>query len=395
MDNIYGFNIRECRKLRNDLFAAYYECRRNKRNTCNALRFELDLEKNLDELFISVLRGEYQIGRSCAFIVHKPVQREIFAAGFLDRVIHHYIIGKLENIFERLFIYDSYSCRKGKGTHFAVQRVDHFMRSCSENYTRDCYVMKLDIQGFFMNIRKEILFSKLKKMIDKHYLGFDKQLVLALTEMVVMHNPVENCYVKGRLHDWDGLPESKSLFRTGGKVGLPIGNLTSQMFANLYLNDFDHYVKRELKVKYYGRYVDDCVFMSHSRPALKQLIKQVRAYLQESLGLTIHPRKIYLQHYTKGLSFTGVIIRPHRKYIGKRICRNMNRAFRNDYQAIYSEDEEAFKRNRARWLSSVNSYLGIGRHYDSYRFRKKLCERLVDNPIGLRFDENYCVVKQD
>ncbi|NDV70291.1 RNA-directed DNA polymerase [Dysgonomonas sp. 25] len=395
MDNVYGFNTSECRKFRNDLFVAYYDCRRNKRNTANALRFEVNFEDNIHELWRDVLEGRYEIGRSCAFIVHKPVKREIFAADFRDRVIHHYIIAKLEAFFERMFIYDSYSCRKDKGTHFAVKRMEHFMRSCSDNYTRDCYVLKLDIQGFFMSVRKEILYHKVEKVIEKYYRGFDKQLLKNLSEKVIMNNPVPHCVIKGSRNDWDGLPESKSLFRSGGHIGLPIGNLTSQMFANLYLNDFDHYVKRELKVKYYGRYVDDCAFMAESKGALRQIIKQIRSYLQSSLGLTIHPRKIYLQHYTKGLTFTGIIIKPHRQYIGKRICRSMNRVFRNDYRAIYSENEEDFKKNGERWLASVNSYLGIGRHYDSYRFRKKLCDMVADNPIGIRFNESYCVVKQE
>lgn len=331
MNNVYRFTKAECRKFRNDLFVAYYECRRNKRNTCNALRFEIDFEKNLNELCDDVLQGTYDIGRSCAFIVFNPVQREIFAADFRDRIIHHYLIAKLELFFERMSIYDSYSCRKGKGTHFAVKRVDHFMRSCSANYTQDCYVLKLDIQGFFMSIRKEVLSDKVEKLIQKYYKGFDKELLRKLSYQVIMNNPVDQCVVKGEASDWEGLPDSKSLFRTGGQVGLPIGNLTSQMFANLYLNDFDQYVKRELKIKYYGRYVDDCVFLSQSKEELKGVIKQTRAYLQKTLGLTIHPRKVYLQHYTKGLTFTGIVIKPYRQYIGKRIFRSMNRTFRGDF----------------------------------------------------------------
>lgn len=392
-ENVYRLNERECRKFRNDLFVAYYDCRRHKRNTCNAMNFELELESNLDWLYRDVLQGNYTIGRSCAFIVDHPVKREIFAADFRDRIIHHYIIAKLEPIFERLFIYDSYSCRKGKGTHFGVGRMDHFMRSCSENYTRDCYVLKLDIQGFFMSIRKEILHSKIEKMISKHYRGFDKQLLQDLCRQVIMHNPVPECLVKGSRNDWNGLPESKSLFRSGGRIGLPIGNLTSQMFANMYLNDFDHFVKRTLKVKYYGRYVDDCAFIAPDRAELKEIIVAVREYLTDTLGLTIHPRKIYLQHYSKGFHFTGVIIKPYRKYVGKRIRRSMNRAFRENYRQMYVLDNEQFAQKREHWLASINSYLGISKHYNSYRFRMKLCERLRDNPAGIRFDKDCCVGK--
>lgn len=394
-DHTYTFSNVQRRLFVKDLFAAYYDCRRHKRNTANALRFELNLERNLNQLSEDILSGKYVIGRSCAFIVDRPVKREIFAADFRDRVIHHYIIAKLEPYFERMFIHDSYSCRKGKGTHFAVERVDHFIRSCSENYTKDCYVLKLDIQGFFMSIRKELLYAKVEHVIRKYYRGFDKELLSDLSRMVILHNPVEDCFVKGSSSDWDGLPESKSLFRTGGKVGLPIGNLTSQVFANLYLNDFDQYVKRELKIKYYGRYVDDCIFVAEDKEELKELVGKIRTYLYDSLGLMVHPRKIYLQHYTKGVQVTGVFIKPHRKYIGKRIQRSMNQVFRKGYREIFHKEDAVYQQNIEHWLCSVNSYLGISKHYDSYAFRKKLCDRLKDNPIGIRFDEECAVAKNE
>lgn len=394
-DYRYNFTCAQRRLFTKDIFAAYYDCRRHKRNTVNALRFELNLEQNIRQLAIDILSETYAISRSCSFIVDWPVKREIFAADFRDRVIHHYIIAKLEPYFERIFIHDSYSCRKGKGTHFAVKRVDHFIRSCSHNYTRDCYVLKLDIQGFFMSIRKELLQAKVERVIRKYYRGFDKELLSDLCRMVVMHNPVVNCFVKGSSTDWDGLPESKSLFRTGGELGLPIGNLTSQVFANLYLNDFDHYVRRELKIKYYGRYVDDCVFVSNDKEELKELIVKVRTYLHDSLGLTVHPRKIYLQHYTKGIQVTGVFIKPHRKYIGKRIQRSMNQVFRKGYRDIFHQEEAIYQQNIKHWLCSVNSYLGISKHYDTYSFRKKLCDLLDDNPVDIGFDTECVVAKRN
>lgn len=393
--NLYRLNRRDRTRLRTAVFEAYFDCRRHKRNTCNALHFELNFEQEVQSLYDDILSGNYKIGRSCTFIVNNPVKREIFAADFRDRVIHHYIINKLEPIFERLFIHDSYSCRKGKGTHFGIQRVDHFIRSCSRNYTRDCYIMKLDIQGFFMNIQKDFLAQKVESVIRKHYHGFDKQLLSDLCRMVIMYNPVENCFVKGRSVDWDGLPESKSLFRTGGRVGLPIGNLTSQVFANLYLNNFDHYVKRVLNMKYYGRYVDDCIFVSQDKEELKTLIGKICEYLHENLGLTVHPRKIYLQHYTKGVQFVGVFIKPYRKYAGRRVQTSAIRLFKGDFRAVFAEDEYVYSKNTKRWISSANSYLGICKHYNSYTFRKKLCASLKENPIGIKFNKDYTVAKID
>ena len=143
-----------------ELFHAYFGCRKNKRNTANALAFEIDYEQNLLQLCKEINNGTYKIGRSIAFIVDKPVTREIFVADFRDRVVHHLVIGKLNNLFEKQFIHDSYSCRIGKGTHFGIQRIDKFIRQCSENYTKDCYILKLNLQGFFMSINKNILFEK-------------------------------------------------------------------------------------------------------------------------------------------------------------------------------------------------------------------------------------------
>jgi RNA-directed DNA polymerase len=146
----------------NQLFEAYYSCRHNKRNTANAIAFEIDYENKLIQLCNEINNGTYQIGRSIAFIVNKPVKREIFAADFRDRIVHHLIINKLNHLFEKEFIHDSYGCRINKGTHFGIKRVDTFIRKCSKNYTQDCYVLKLDIQGFFMHINKNILWQKLE-----------------------------------------------------------------------------------------------------------------------------------------------------------------------------------------------------------------------------------------
>ena len=141
-----------------ELLGAYYSCRRNKRNTMNALSFEVDYESELMALRDEINSGCYVPGRSVAFVVDKPVQREIFAADFRDRVVHHLIINKLNPLFERAFIYDSYACRVGKGTLFGINRLDTFIRRCSQNYSRDCYVLKLDIRGFFMHINAYKLF---------------------------------------------------------------------------------------------------------------------------------------------------------------------------------------------------------------------------------------------
>lgn len=240
-----------------DLWVAYFDARQNKRNTMNALAFEQNLEHNMFVLYRELLERRYHLSLSICFILSKPVKREIFAAHFRDRIIHHYIIRKLMPLFENQFIYDAYSCRVGKGTLFGINRLRHFMRSSTQNYTKKAYILKLDLSGFFMSINKRILWEMISRLILCKYSEYDGELLLYLTELVIMNNPTQECILKGHNRDWDGLPPNKSLFTAKSGCGLPIGNLTSQVFANYYLTPFDRFVKETLKIKYYGRYVDD------------------------------------------------------------------------------------------------------------------------------------------
>ena len=215
-------------KILTDLFQAYFDARKNKRNTINALGFEKHFEVNIFKLYEEILSGFYEPQKSICFIVDRPVKREIFAADFRDRVIHHFIFNLISPIFEKTFINDTYSCRKGKGTHYGIHRIDHFIRSCSENYKKDCYILKLDIKGYFMSMNRKVLFDKVKTvLVDKRdSIDFNLSLVLYLIEKMIFNDPTTNCVVKGKKSDWRGLPKTKSLFHTDSACGLPIGNLT-------------------------------------------------------------------------------------------------------------------------------------------------------------------------
>tara|TARA_Y100000385_G_scaffold276988_1_gene323384 strand:+ start:700 stop:1920 length:1221 start_codon:yes stop_codon:yes gene_type:complete len=353
-----------------ELFQAYFHCRKNKRNTANALAFEVDFENNLVQLDEEINNGTYKIGRSIAFIVSKPVKREIFAADFRDRVVHHLVIAKLNHLFEKQFIYDSYSCRIDKGTHFGIQRIDRFIRQCSANYTKDCYILKLDLQGFFMSINKNILFSKLEHFISEKYHQSDKELILKLCKQIIYNDPTKNCNIKGHKNDWHDLPQTKSLFHSEENCGLPIGNLTSQVFANFYMDSFDHFVKHDLKIKYYGRYVDDFVIVQEDKNYLKGLLPKLSQFLQSELHVTIHPRKIYLQHYSKGVKFLGTVILPNRIYIADRTKGSFYNAI--EKQNLVARDNKPTKEEQQAFQSSMNSYLGIMKHYNTYKLRKDI-----------------------
>jgi len=353
-----------------ELFEAYFACRQNKRNTANAIAFEVDYESKLVQLCKELNDGTYQISRSIAFMIQDPVHREIFAADFRDRIVHHLIIGKLNPLFEKQFIYDSYACRVGKGTHFGIQRAASFIRRCSQNYTKDCYVLKLDIQGFFMHIRKDILFKRLSKFIADNYHKLDKEIITRLCCQIIYNDCTQNCIIKGKSSNWEHLPKTKSLFHSQEGCGLPIGNLTSQIFANFYMDSFDHFIKHDLRIKNYGRYVDDFIIVHEDKEYLKSILPKIADFLKTSLNLSLHPKKMYLQHYKKGVKFLGVMIKPNRIYIGKRTKGNFYKSIKD--QSDIAKDHKPNKEELNSFISSMNSYLGIMKHYQTYNWRKKM-----------------------
>jgi len=372
----------ENKNLLYDLFQAYYDARKNKRFTTNALSFEIDYESKLFLLYRELINETYRIGQSICFISFKPVKREIFAADFRDRIVHHLVYNYISPIFEKLFLNDIYSCRVGKGTSYGIKRVNHFIRSCSLNYKKDCYILKLDINGYFMSIDKYILYKKVEQNLKKYQKNsnFNNNFILRLIHKIIFNNPVKNCIIKGKREYWKGLPKSKSLFYSGENKGLPIGNLTSQLFANVYLNDFDHFVKYELGCRYYGRYVDDIVIVHNNKEYLKSIISIIEKYLSKELLLKLHPKKIYLQHFSKGVSFLGTIIKPYRIYINNKTKGN----FYKKIQFFKTQKEKEYiyklKDKRLNFLSSINSYLGAMKNYNTYRLRKKmLMKNLLPN----------------
>lgn len=364
----------------------YVECRRNKRYSAAALAFESGLEENLLRLWRELNDGTYRISPAIAFVVEYPVRREVFAAEFRDRVVHHLLMHRLMPHMEREFIHDSYACRSGKGTLFGVRRVRQFIARCSKGYIGDCYILKCDVSGFFMNIDRKLLWDMLRGFIEDRDVE-DKELVLRLTEQIVMHDPTVGCRINGSVRRWAGVPQNKSLFGTNGKPmpgqkvqqleiefpgakGLPIGNLTSQWFGNFYLNALDHYVKSTLGIRYYGRYVDDFIVVHPDKEFLKETVVKIESFLDDRLKLKLHPRKRYLQHYSKGVTFLGVKIRGGALLAGKRVKSQT-------YDTMRTWNERSNKRiltdgEMIMLRDSVNSYFGIMRHYDSYGLRRRI-----------------------
>jgi hypothetical protein len=370
------------------LHLSYLQARKNKRGTHNQLAFELNQETNLHALATAIYERKYSPKPCIAFIIQKPVMREIFAADFTDRVIHHFIYRCIYPMIDRKLINDTYSCRVGKGTLFGIKRATGFMRSCTQDYTKDAYFLKLDIEAYFMNMNHEILYEKVIQMLPQNknsFLGISRETLVYLIAQTIFNSVAENCRIKGSKADWAGLPPSKSLFNHPSNTGLPIGNLTSQVFGNVYMNDFDHFVKKQLKIKYYGRYVDDMLFIHNDRCFLESIIPQLSNFLILFLQLKIHPNKISLKSIKDGIPFLGQVIKPNCTYVG-------NRTKNNFYQAIEEINRimEVVPQFSWQQLSEIratlNSYLGYMQHTNSYNLRKSMLGRLIN-----RFYDFYLV----
>ena len=363
------------------------------------MAFEIDYERKLFQLGQELVDGSYKIGKSICFISFKPVQREIFAADFRDRIVHHLIYNYIKTIFENSVINDSYSCRKGKGTHYGIKRLDHFIRSCSKNYHANCYILKLDIQGYFMSIDRNILYKQVEDKILKHNRKnkFSKTWLLQLIKQVIFHVPTKNCLINGKKSDWHGLPKSKSLFGAEKDKGLPIGNLTSQLFGNLYLDKFDHFVKNDLKCKYYGRYVDDIVIVHPDSQFLKSIILPISDFLEEYVKLQLHPKKMYLQSYKNGVSFLGAFLKPYRIYIRNRVKGNFYINLKK--YILRSQIWELDHLKNKKMIASVNSYLGLMSLFQTFKLRRKMLLEymLPDYNKCIYVECNYqkIIIKQD
>ena len=224
-----------------------------------------------------------------------------------------------------------------------------------------------------MNIRRDLLFLMIKKELEKRKdkVDFDFSLVIYLLDKIINSDPTKGCIVRGNKEDWQGLPKTKSLFYSKNNCGLPIGNLTSQLFANVYLNDFDHFVKKDLGIRYYGRYVDDMVIIHRNKNYLKRVVFEIEKYLEDNLCLRLHPKKRYLQHYSCGVEFLGSIIKKDRIYVSERLKGNFWEAIKN--ANIEIEKEEKIKNcEKERILSQINSYLGFLSHFQTYNLKKKM-----------------------
>lgn len=347
------------------IFSAYKSCIRHKRNTLNAQHFEANLIENLWDLQTCLEDRSYKIGRSICFLTHSPKLREVFAADFRDRVVHHLLVSAIEPFYEKKFIHDVYNNRKNRGIHSGVKRAQKF----AGRY-REGYFLQLDIKGFFYHLDKNILFRQFFRDINRSDLK-DKEKILWLANKIIYHDPTRNYVFKGDKRKLALLPSHKTLFKIPKHLGLPIGNLTSQFFANVYMNRFDHFVKRELKVKGYLRYVDDFVLFAESREKLEADKRRIEVYLKEHLALKLR-EDFKLKRTSQGLDFLGYIIRPDYLLVRNRVVKNYKQKkaqFLDAYEASKGKMDLA---EIKRFLAVQASFAGHTRHANSYNLMKNI-----------------------
>lgn len=348
------------------ILKAYIDCRKNKRKTINALEFEVNLETNLSKLLEELKSRTYRPGKSICFIVTVPKPREIFAADFRDRIVHHFLINEVQKIWEKeVFIEDSYACRPGKGNHFGVGRLLKYAKEFR-------YYGSFDISNFFGSMDKQVIYScfeKIIKTVSKP--RWWKEEILWLGKTILFHDPASNYFYKGDRCLQSLVPQEKSLLLKGGKTGLPIGNLTSQFLANVYLNELDQYVKKTLKIAGYGRYVDDFVIFANSKEQIGYWRDQISQFLENKLHVRLHPRKSQIQPTSHGIPFVGYFIKPW----GITVRRNVVKTLKNKiyYWNKYPDIDKM--------IPSINSYFGHLGKAKSANLRKHLVTKHLSSEI--------------
>lgn len=341
MDSSYSFE---------KLVQAYFDCRKHKRNTDSALRFEMSLESNLQRLHEELLSGDYRPGRSVCFAISRPKPREVWAADFRDRIVHHLLYSFLAPRFLPRFIADSCACIPGRGTLYAASRLEAKVRSQTENWSRPGFYLKADLANFFVSIDKRVVWLRLAHRIPESWWR-------NLAATVLFHDPRENVEVRGSKALLEIVPTHKRLTQAPEYHGLPIGNLSSQFFANVLLDGMDQHVKHAIRARHYIRYVDDLVILHESVGWLLGALDSIERYLP-GLKLALNPRKTVIQPISRGVDFAGHVIKPWRREVRRRTVRSALARIET-----VPEDQT---------LTTINSYMGLMRHADARHDRARI-----------------------
>ena len=292
-----------------ELVQAWLDCRRSKRNSASALEFERDIERNLCQLRDELASRNYTPGRSICFVITRPKPREVWAAQFRDRVVHHLLYNAIAPAFEAAFVAGSAACIKGRGTLYAAKRLESDVRCITQNWQHPAHYLKCDLANFFVSIHKPTLQARLRKRVRDPFWQW-------LTDTVLMHDPRADFELRGDAALLQRVPEHKRLMNAPADRGLPIGNLSSQFFANVLLDSLDQHVKHHLQHaggRHYGRYVDDFYLLHPSPQRLSEALASIADHLERHVHCQLNPRKTIIQPVDRGIDFVGQIIKPWRR----------------------------------------------------------------------------------
>jgi retron-type reverse transcriptase len=309
------------------LLKAWQEFLRDKKDRKDVILFQTKLMDNIFDLYDDLKNKTYKHGGYVAFNISDPKPRIIHKAMVRDRLLHHLIYQELYEYFDSKFTYDSYSCRLEKGTHKAINKFRDFHRKVSKNNTKTCFVLKCDIRKFFANIDHGIL----KDILEKYIL--DKDILWLFSRVI----------------------DSFSARQDLAEGGLPLGNLTSQLLVNIYMNEFDQFVKRELKVKYYIRYADDFVVLNEDKKYLENILEKMEEFLENKLKLQMHPDKVYIKTIASGVDFLGWVQFPKHIVLRTSTKRRMLKNIQNNMKP-----------------ETIQSYLGMLKHGNGYKLERTI-----------------------
>jgi|GEM_PF-161531 len=324
-----------------NLFFAFQRAKKGKTLKDYVINFEKNLEENLKKLRIELLMQTYKPRPLKTFILHDPKTRKISKSDFRDRVIHHTICNIIEYVFDKKFISDSFANRLRKGSINAIKRFDYFKRKVSRNNTRKTFILKADIKKYFENVKHEILINILEKTIE------DKRIIWL---------------IKIILKNYKSKKQNK---------GMPLGNLTSQFFANVYLNELDQFVKHNLRIKYYIRYVDDFVIIHNSNKKLKFYKEKINNFLETKLDLELHPNKTKILKLEKGISFLGFRIFYHHKLLSKKNIKKFERNLKQLQQEYNNE-----KIDREKIIEKIDGWITYAKNANTHKYCKNLTNKI-------------------
>jgi len=323
-----------------NLFLAWDAFKKDKRNKSDVMAFEWNLEKNIFQLHRELQNKTYKHGPYAGFYINDPKRRHIHKALVRDRILHHAIFSVINPIFEPTFINSSFSCRIGFGTHKGVDFLQKIIRKVSRNGKNPCFMLKCDIKKFFDSVDHAILLSIMEKRIKDN------------GAMWLLRSVIES-------------------YETNYAKGIPIGNLTSQFFANIYMNEFDYFIKHRLKIKNYARYTDDFVIVGENRKCLKDLLPTVNGFLKNNLLLNLHPNKIIIRKFCQGIDFLGYVIFPKYRLMRSKTKR---RIFKKLKKRVKDYKEGLITGNTLE--QSLQSYLGVLSHANTHGIKEELLNRI-------------------